>query len=403
MADTIVADTTLTLPVVETVRKELSLTTPTEVAVDADDAELGAQADAIVDELVSLDTTDLERRREVRNAVESMAVDVQQDVARRSAMLKEPLAKLSSRAEDGGAVATSLVDLRQQVEELDPAGMDFSISWFGRLLGMIPGVGTPLRRYFARYESSSRVIDDITASLVKGREQLKRDNITLGDDQKQMREAGLRLEQAVKLGQMIDRKLEARLTRELANDPERSKFVQEELIFPLRQRIQDLQQQLLVSQQGVLTSELITRNNKELIRGVDRSINVTVNALQTAVTLALALNHQKIVLDKVEAVTATTNTLIAGTAERLKQQGAEIQKRASSTALDMDVLKGAFADIKEALDDISRYRQEALPQMAQNIIEMDQMAAEAESAIVHAEEAKRQAGQLSITLDGTST
>ena len=85
------------------------------------------------------------------------------------------------------------------------------------------------------------------------------DNITLGEDQKQMREATLRLEQAVKLGQLVDQKLEYRLSRDLASEEERSKFVQEELLFPLRQRIQDLQQQLLVSQQGVLTSELITR------------------------------------------------------------------------------------------------------------------------------------------------
>ncbi|MEM7253885.1 MAG: toxic anion resistance protein [Pseudomonadota bacterium] len=401
MSETAVADTKLSLPVVDTIKKELALTAPETITVDSQDSELSNHADAIVAELISLDAADLERRRQARSAVESMAVDAQQDAARRSAMLKEPLAKLSTRAEDGGEVATSLVDLRQQVEELDPAGMDFSLSWLGRLLSKIPGVGTPLRRYFARYESSSRVIDDIIASLKKGQDQLKRDNITLGEDQKQMREATLRLEQAVKLGQLIDQKLEHRLSRELANDEERSKFVKEELLFPLRQRIQDLQQQLLVSQQGVLTSELITRNNKELIRGVDRSLNVTVNALQTAVTLALALNHQKIVLDKVEAVTNTTNDLIAGTAERLKQQGAEIQKRASSTALDMEVLKNAFADIKEALDDVSRYRQEALPQMAKNILEMDQMAAEAETAIQNAEKAKEQAGQLAFTLDGT--
>jgi len=38
----------------------------------------------------------------------------------------------------------------------------------------------------------------------------------------------------------------------------------------LRQRIQDLQQQLAVNQQGVLAVELIIRNNKELMKGVDK-------------------------------------------------------------------------------------------------------------------------------------
>ena len=138
------------------------------------------------------------------------------------------------------------------------------------------------------------------------------------------------------------------------------------------------------------------RDSKELIRGVDRAVDVTVNALQTAVTLALALNHQRVTLDKINAVTATTNSLIAGTAERLKTQGAEIQKQASSTALDMDVLKKAFQDINAALDDVSRYRQEALPNMAQSILEMDALAKEAEASIKKAESASSYAGQLEV-------
>ncbi len=73
--------------------------------------------------------------------------------------------------------------------------------------------------------------------------------------------------------------------------------MQNDLLFPLRQRIQDLQQQLPVNQQGLLTTELVIRNNRELIRGVNRALNVTVYALQVAATSALALANQKIVLE----------------------------------------------------------------------------------------------------------
>lgn len=387
----------LTLPTSETLKQDLSIIEPSKIEPDSSaDAALEAQASSLVAELISVDPSNHEQREAARGAIESMALDAEREASRRSAMLDEPLRDLSTRAEDGGEVATSLVDLREHVEELDPSGFDFETGWFGRLLGKIPGIGTPIRRYFARYESSSSVIDGIISSLNKGKEQLKRDNITLTEDQKAMRAAGLSLEEAIKLGQLIDQKLEYQLSRDLAGDADRTRFVQEELLFPLRQRVQDLQQQLLVNQQGFLTIEMIVRNNKELIRGVDRACNVTVNALQTAVTLALALTHQKITLDKINAVTATTNSLIAGTAERLKTQGAEIQKQASSTALDIDVLKKAFADINEALDDVSRYRQEALPQMANSILEMDALAKDAEASIQRAEHAKTYAGKITI-------
>jgi uncharacterized protein YaaN involved in tellurite resistance len=121
---------------------------------------------------------------------------------------------------------------------------------------------------------------------------------------------------------LIDQKLSYSLEREVPADDPRYAFIQEELLFPLRQRIQDLQQQLAVNQQGVLAIELIVRNNKELIKGVDRAVNVTINALNVAVTVALALANQKIVLDKIQAVNVVTDRLIAQTAATLRSQAA---------------------------------------------------------------------------------
>jgi len=53
--------------------------------------------------------------------------------------------------------------------------------------------------------------------------------------------------------------------------------------------------------------------------------------------------------------------------------------------LDMESLKSAFADINIALDEISRYRREALPTMAGTILELDQLTAESETAIENME------------------
>ena len=292
----------------------------------------------------------------------------------------------------------TLIDLKMQVEELDPGKIDLEAGWATRALGMIPGIGSPIKRYFSRYESASTTIDAIVRSLKLGQDQLKRDNVTLADDQKAMRDLTIKLERAIKLGLLIDQRLQQALDVEIASDDPRHKFIGEELLFPLRQRIQDLQQQLLVNQQGYLTTELVIRNNKELIRGVSRATNVTVSALQVAVTLALALANQRIVLDKIQAISATTDNLLAGTAERLKTQGVEIHKQASGTQLNIETLKKAFDDIRIALEDVSSYRQQALPQMAQSILEMDQLAATTEAQIKRFEHAGKVAGDFSIEI-----
>lgn len=364
------------------------------------DSELQERARTQASHLLSFDPADESSREQSRMAIEEMGQDLQRRAASRSRMLQQPVREMARGSEDGGPVAKSLVDLRVEVEKLDPVSLDLDPGWFTRLVGAVPGVGTPLKRYFMRYESSQVVIDSIIRSLEGGRDELKRDNVTLGEDQKAMRDLTLYLTQQVALAQALDEAIQYKLEREISQDDPRRSFIEEELLFPLRQRTMDLQQQLAVNQQGVLATEIIVRNNRELVRGVNRAVDVTVSALQVAVTVALALAHQKVVLDKVEAVNRTTSTLIAGTAERLKTQGTAIHQQAAGTMLDMDSLRSAFEDINIALDEISRYRREALPQMANSILELDQMTADGEAAIGRLEQG--QASSAAINLEAGS-
>lgn len=174
------------------------------------------------------------------------------------------------------------------------------------------------------------MINDIVVSLEKGKNTLKNDNTTLEIEQLALRDLTKKITKEIELGSLMDdaisSQIEAAKLRD--EDPERVKFVNEEILFPLRQRIMDMQQMVVVNQQGIMAIEVVRRNNKELIRGVDRAKNVTISALKIAVIVASALYHQKIVLSKIEKLNATTNELISGTSRMLKEQGAEIHKQA---------------------------------------------------------------------------
>ena len=148
-----------------------------------------------------------------------------------------------------------------------------------------------------------------------------------------------------------------------------------------------------------MTIEVIIRNNRELIRGVNRALRVTIQALETAVALSVALAHQKIVLDKIEALNTTTNALIAATAVKLKTQGVAIHKQASSAALDMNVLKQAFADIHSAMEDISKFRLEALPKMKNDIDQMQDLANQAEKTIQKMDAGNKAQGKITVDFE----
>lgn len=392
-------------PSPELLKKELALRDPASIDAvkQAHDGDLDQKADQFVDALLGKAREGFDAKTEGKQAVETMGMEIQRRAAAQSEMLKQPIDKLSKRGAEGGEVANSLIDLKVQVEALDPNKLDLNAGWFSRTLGMLPGVGTPLKRYFTKYESAQTVIAAIIQSLEKGKEQLARDNVTLVEDQKKMHELTRSLEKAIQLGQLIDNKLQYKLDRELTAGSDEYKYVAEELLFPLRQRIMDLQQQLAVNQQGIIAIELIIRNNKELIRGVNRALSVTVSALQVAVTVALALENQKIVLDKLDAVNKTTSDLIQGTAQRLRTQGAEIQKRAASATLDMDALRSAFKDLTGAIDDLSAFRMKALPTMASTVLELNQMNLDTKKVIDRMEQAKKRQGALAIEVDGVKS
>lgn len=354
------------------IREELGLVDPIVAAVAEEDPELTKQAADYAEQLVNIDMKDFDRRDSSRAAVENAGRSLQEQAAQMSAMLQVPLKELASRGADGGEVAKNLLGLRMHIKEIDPHGFKFAPGLFG-------GLERRITKYFTRYQEVGNVILDISEELGKGKEKLSRDNDILRDDQVRMRENTLKLEKLIKLLCLVDKKLEAKIAT--ISDEERKKFIQEELLFTLRQTIMDRQQQLAVNQQGILTFEIIIRNNRELIRGVDRARTVTISALNVAVATSIALTGQQIILKQLKAVNETTSEMIRKNAELLRTQGVEIHKQASSAMLEMDKLKSAFADINAAMDDISRFRQEALPQMANTILELEHLTGEAEKTI----------------------
>lgn len=378
----------LSLPVDE-IATEIESEAPAEAA---EDPELAAMADDFVADALATDEAEAAAAQRRREAVDGMGVEVQRQAAHRSAMLEAPIRKLAHHGDDGGPVAKALVSLRGRMQELDPNRHKLSDGSLGRALSFIPGVGNRLQRYFHKFETAQEAIDAIIHDLESGKDMLRRDNVTLADDQEALRESLSQLSRQIELGQLIDRRL-ATAAAELDNDSAKRRFIEEELLFPLRQRIVDLQQQLAVSQQGVLALEVVIRNNRELMRGVDRALNVTVSALNVAVTTALALANQRLVLDRVEALNTTTSEMIAGTAQKLRSQGVDIQNRSASAMLDMEKLEDAFDDVIGAIDEVSRYRREALPRLDEQIDRLEAMAEKGGTAISNLERGNSAAEQ----------
>ncbi|MFF3022328.1 toxic anion resistance protein [Gottfriedia sp. NPDC057948] len=334
---------------------------------------LKATADANVAMIMELDTVSketYEKRKEILQSIESFGLQTMKSSSNKNSLLKVSLGQLAKSGDEGGQVARGLSELQVQLKDLDPSAINFAKSGFlGKLFN-------PIRSYFQRFEKADVAIADIVMSLDKGKKILENDNTTLEHEQLSLRILSKTLEKEIQLGTLMDESIENQIEKAKieGEDQEKIKFISEEVLYPLRQRVMDLQQMLVVNHQGDMSYEVVIRNNRELIRGVERAKTVTISALNTAVTVASALYNQKIVLQKIKALNQTTNTIIEGTSRLLKEQGVAIQKQAMESAVSVETLKTSFTNVISAFESISTFKQEALPKMRQTILQFQELA-----------------------------
>jgi len=342
---------------------------------------LREQARNNVESIIKIDVDSYSERNEILQSIEKFGLSTMSASAQENNLLQVTVGNLSKAGDEGGQVAKGLSELHLQLKDLDPSAVDFAKT------GLLGKLFNPLRSYFTKYQKADVVISDIILSLDKGKQVLRNDNTTLGLEQQTLRELTKRLQKEVELGMYMDSEIETQIEAAKQRDesPDKIRFITEEVLFPLRQRVMDLQQMLVVNQQGIMAMEVVIRNNKELIRGVDRARNVTVSALKIAVTVASALYNQKIVLKKIELLNETTNNLISGTSRMLKDQGAAIHKQALEASISVDTLKTAFTDVLTALESISNYKNEALPKMRETISQFRELAETGEKEILRLE------------------
>jgi uncharacterized protein YaaN involved in tellurite resistance len=327
-----------------------------------DVAELDAQVARFIDDITAHDSQHPQFKEAVERIHSMGSKDIEASASVSNRMLDRPVGSLRNGLFDKGAqIGQSLVDLRRQVEDLDPSkqGDLFSAR---KLLGIIP-LGNKLLAYFDRYQSSQTHLNAIIESLKRGKDELLRDNTAIEQEKVNLWTLMERLEKYVHIGKALDGQLDQRARMLDTTDPEKARVIREEMLFYSRQKVTDLLTQLAVNIQGYLALDMIRKNNLELMKGVDRATTTTVAALRTAVIVAQALSNQKLVLDQISALNATTGNLIANTSEMLRDQSSAIHQQAASSTIEIAKLQQAFANIYQTMDTIADFKSRALDSM----------------------------------------
>ena len=343
---------------------------------DKEVSELDKRVEQFVEELAALDSNSPEFGKKVDQLTAMGRKEIAEAAGASNRFLDRPVKAIDK---DSG-IGADLTELRRTVEALDPKGA----SKPRKLLGIIP-FGNRVDRYFDKYRSSQTHISKILTSLANGKDELLMDNAAIDTERSGLWKTMHKLEQMVHISKSLDKQLEDKANEFDATEPAKAKAIRDTALFYTRQRTTDLLTQMAVTVQGYLALDLVKKNNVELVKGVDRASTTTVAALRTAVTVAQALTNQKLVLEQIGALNTTTAGMIDTTGEMLKMQTGAIHEQAASSTIPLETLQRAFQNIYDTMDQIDRFKLEALDNMKQTVTTLSSEVEKSRGYIARAE------------------
>ena len=339
-------------------------------------SELDKRVAQFVDELAKLDSNSPEFGKKVDQLTAMGRKEIAEAAGASNRFLDRPVKAIDK---DSG-IGADLTELRRTVEALDPK----EATKTKKFLGIIP-FGNRVDRYFDKYRSSQTHISKILSSLGNGKDELLMDNAAIDTERANLWKTMHKLEQMAHISKSLDKQLEDKAAELDATDPAKAKAIRETALFYTRQRTTDLLTQMAVTVQGYLALDLVKKNNVELVKGVDRASTTTVAALRTAVTVAQALTNQRLVLEQIGALNTTTAGMIDTTGEMLKSQTGAIHEQAAASTIPLETLQRAFQNIYDTMDQIDRFKLEALDNMKQTVTTLSTEVEKSKGYIARAE------------------
>lgn len=343
------------------INSDLGLTDPSSVTADKATPEQKQYVDSVISTVFSRDFSDPQIQVDTRTAMERFQSKALEEAAFTSEKLQQPMMKIAGTVE-GNKLMDSLTDLDIKMRGLHPKNHDLEGNWIQRLIASLLPAFKPVRKYFMMLQNQQSVLNSMRQMVNDGIAEREKDGRILEHDKLSLTKCAFKLEQAIQIGALMDEKMEYAIERQIT-DEKHKQFLQSEVLFTLRQTVRALQEQLAVTNQGIMAMELLLRLNRETINSGRRTLNVAMHALSIAGVLATVMAGMREFNAKITAMKQTANDFIAYNGDLLQQTATEVGEISRSTTLDINVLETAFDKIHEAYENEISLRVGALTTM----------------------------------------
>ncbi|MBE7367324.1 toxic anion resistance protein [Ramlibacter pallidus] len=273
----------------------------------------------------------------------------------------------------------AIQDMRQQLDELNP-GRQGDLFQPQKLLGLIP-YGNKLQAYFRRYQSASGQLQKTMQQLYAARDDMQRDVVDLEATRTKLWDAMQKLTAAIHFAETLDGRLAQKVEAMKATDATRAKALEQEVLFYVRQNLQDMLTQQAVCTNGYLALDVLKKTGREMMNGCSRVATSGMSALAVAQTVARATGNQIKVMEMLSGVNASIEGLIAETGRQLNTHVDKTTQFAQNPVIGIEKLKEMFDQTYKAMDAMDNFRSKAIEVMGQNNIIIQEQLAKADQYV----------------------
>ncbi len=255
-------------------------------------------------------------------------------------------------------------DIRAQLDDLNP-GKQGDLFQPNKILGVIPW-GNKLQNYFRKYQSAGAQLQTSMQQLYAAKDDMQRDVVEIESTRGKLWDAMQKLAAGIHFSEKLDGQLADRVTALKATDPRRAHALEQEVLFYVRQNLQDMLTQQSVCINGYLALDVLKKTGREMINGCSRVATTGMSALAVAQTVARATGNQLQVMEMLQGVNSTIEGLIAETGKQLNTHVEKTTEFAQNPGLGMDKLKEMFDQTFKAMDAMDSFRSKAIDVMGKN-------------------------------------
>lgn len=289
--------------------------------------------------------------------------------------------KFGATAENSQAYS-ALNTIRIQLDALDPSKQG-DLSAPNKILGFIP-YGSKLKNYFKEFEAASVPLQRSLRQLYAARDDMEQDEVELEALHAKLWESMEQLNAAIATAREIDTQLSTTVASLQSTDSARANAIEQEVLYYVRQNLQDMLTQQLVSLQGIAALEVLKKTARELQNGCTRVATTGMSALAVAQVVARATGNQIKVMNLLQETSASVENLMQSTSQQVGEHAQRNSAISNNTVEGLKKMQHAFSDAFTAIDSLTSTRNEALREMENTNLALRQQLEQAERYIQNA-------------------